>query len=78
MLHNNKISEKEKQLIIARLEVLSPELYFSSGSDNHTFSRDEMIVQVESGSDVGKKFIAMELEFLRAIKDGSLMKRLLL
>lgn len=76
MFNNNKISEKEKRLIIARLEVLPPELHFSSGNNGYNFSRDEMIVQVESESDVGKNFVATELEFLRAIKDGSLIKQL--
>ena len=67
-------SQEEKDLIIIRLETLSPKLHFSSGADSQNFSRDEMIKEVKNNTKVGKEFVATELEFLRAIKDGSLMK----
>ena len=67
-------SEKEKELIIARLEVVSHELFFSVGSDNKSFSKDDLILEIKNGSEIGKDFIKGELEFLRALKDGSLMQ----
>lgn len=67
---------KEKELVIARLEVLLPELCFASGDGFKSFSRDEMIQEVKRGSDDGKEFIRIEMEFLRAFRDGSLIKRL--
>lgn len=72
----NTISEKEKELVIARLEVLFPEFCFASGSDFESFSRDEMIREIERGSEEGKEYVKIEMKFLRALKDGSLIKKL--
>ena len=69
-------SQRERELIIERLEVLSPELCFASGASFENFSRDEMIKQIEDNTEIGKKFVETELEFLRAVKDGSLMRAL--
>jgi len=71
-----KIIEKEKELVLARLEVLSPELHFSVGANNENFSRNEMIEQIETDTEAGREFIKIELDFLRAFKDGSLMSSL--
>lgn len=70
------VSQKEKELVLARLEVLSPELHFSIGSNKESFSRNEMIKQINENTDIGKDFIKVELEFLRAFKSGSLMSNL--
>ena len=73
---NKKPSQEEMDLVISRLEVQSPELHFSSGSNFQNFSRDEMIEQIKDNTEIGKEFVATELKFLRAIKDGSLMEAL--
>ena len=73
---NKYLSKKEKDLVIARLEILSPKLHFSSGESSKSLSRDEMIAQIKSGTKIGKEFVETELKFLRAIKDGTLLKRL--
>ena len=76
-IENNKILfEKEKELVIARLEVLFPEFCFASGNSFKSFSRDEMIAEVKQGSETGKEFVRIEMEFLRAFKDGTLFKKL--
>lgn len=67
-------SQEERDLILARLEVLSSELHFSSGDNFQNFSRDEMIEQIKNNTEAGREFVATEFEFLRAIKNGSLMK----
>lgn len=71
-----KILLREKELIIARLEVLSPELHFSVGGSFQNVSRDEMISYVKNDDPIGKDFIKTELEFLRALKNGTLVERL--
>ncbi len=76
-MFDQNISKKEKELVIARLEVLSPELHFSVGSDSKNLSRDEMIQQIMEDSAIGKEFVKIDLNFLRALKDGSLMKELI-
>lgn len=74
---DREVSQEERDLILARLEVLSKELHFASGSNFEDFSRDDMIKQIKDNTEIGKEFVATELDFLRAAKDGSLMKTLI-
>ncbi len=73
----NKIDQEILQdkinLVIARLDASSPNLFFSSGNSRETVSRDDMIEHVRNCDDVGRNFIAEQFEFLRAFKDGSLV-----
>ena len=71
-----EVPEGAIKLVIARLETVSSDLHFSSGADGESYTRDEMIKRVEACDEVGKKFIVSQLEFLRAIKDGSLLRDL--
>jgi len=65
------ISQQERDLVLARLEIISPEIHFSSGS-GATYSRNEMLDLVRAGDSAGNDFIKMQMEFMRAIKDGRL------
>lgn len=67
-------SQEERDLVILRLEIQSPELHFASGSTFQDFSRKDMIEQIKKNTKIGKEFVVTEFEFLRAIKDGSLGK----
>jgi hypothetical protein len=69
--------KKERALVIARLEVMSPEFHFSSGHSFQNFSRDEIIAQIREGTEAGAEFVKTEMEFLRALKDGKLLKTLI-
>lgn len=71
----NQLKKKEIELIILRLETLSPEVYFSSGNGEN-ISRDEMIKHVRANDETGREFIETEMEFLRALKDGKLLKQI--
>ena len=71
---NNSTEQKEKKLVIARLEVVSPELSFYVGGQDQSFSKNDLIDEIKRDTDIGKDFIKTQLEFLRAMKDGSLMK----
>lgn len=53
-----------RELVIARLRSMPPNIEFSVGSYGD-FSRDELIEYIQEGSDVGKAVIEMELNFLR-------------
>jgi len=73
MAHKSKlVSQKEREVVLARLEVLPPELHFSSGEARGSFSRDEMIERVTAKDGIGDDFVATEFAFLRAQKDGTL------
>ncbi|MDO8624837.1 MAG: hypothetical protein Q7R47_02045 [Candidatus Diapherotrites archaeon] len=64
--------EYVKKLVVLRLKTILPEVGFSIGTHG-SFTRDELIAEVEKGSTVGKAVIEMELNFVR--KQPSLAKR---
>lgn len=68
-MNHQKISEELKELVIARLETLSSNKRVSIGSCGD-FNKEELINHVKEGDEVGKKIIEIELEFLRALKEG--------
>lgn len=64
-----KITREEiRSLIIERLRTLSPNKEISIGSSG-SYSIEELIKEVEKGSNVGKKIVRIELEFLQSLKD---------
>lgn len=65
----NELSEDVKKLVIFRLETLPSNRKISIGSHGE-FTKDELIDHVKKEDIVGKKIIEVELEFLRAIKEG--------
>lgn len=65
-----QLSEDVKKLVIFRLETLPADKKVSIGSAGE-FSKDELVMHVKNGDDIGKKIIEVELEFLRAIKEGA-------
>ena len=75
-MSKEEIFKKEQELVIARLEIMSNELHFSSGNSS-TLSRDEMIKCIKNNDEIGLEFVKTEIEFLQAIKNGELMKVLL-
>lgn len=76
MKNDKTLEEKEKEIVIARLKVLVPEMCFASGSDFKSFTRDEIISEIKQNSEVGREFVETEMEFLRALKNGSLVRKL--
>lgn len=71
-----KIPEDVKELVIARLEVTSSEKGFSIGGGEN-LTRDELIQHVREEDETGRKVVEMELTFLRALKDGTLLEQVL-
>lgn len=67
------ISDAEiRQLVVARLRSLPSNRKISIGSAGE-FSKDELIERVEKQDQIGKKIIAVQLEYLRALKEGFLL-----
>lgn len=58
-----------KELVIARLETMPCDEKVSIGSSGE-FSKAELIQEVRKGTGIGKKIIEVEMEFLRAMKEG--------
>lgn len=66
---NEKITEEIKELVIERLKTIPSDKKISIGNYGE-FSKEQLIEYVKSGSEIGKKVIEIELEFLRAFKQG--------
>jgi fructose-bisphosphate aldolase class 1 len=73
MAQGIRMEEAAKELVIARLETMPPNIGIAVGSEG-SFSRDELIERILNNDEVGKKFVEMDMEFLRALKDGSLFE----
>ena len=72
-----EIADDLKELVIARLEVLSSGKKVSVGGDSGVLSREDLIKHVREGDQIGKKIMDVELTFLRALKDGKILEEAL-
>lgn len=61
--------EEIRKLVLARLSTVSSETIKSIG-DEGVFRRDELIVHVKAGDKIGKTIQDIEMEWLRALKNG--------
>ena len=71
-----KIPDDLKDLVIARLEVLPSDKKVSIGSRGE-FTKEELIECVKDGDDIGQKVAEVELTFLKALKEGTLLEEVL-
>lgn len=56
--------EEIKTLVKKRLLAMPPDISFSIG-EHGDFSRDQLINEVEKGTDIGKDMIEMQVNFIR-------------
>lgn len=61
-----------RKLVVERLRTLPSGKQISVGNEG-SFTKDELIKRVELGDAIGKKMVEVELEFLRALKEGKLL-----
>ncbi len=67
---NTTDTEKEIiDLVIARLQKLPADKEMSIGSSGE-FTKDRLIEHVKKDDEVGKKIVAIEMDFLRSMKEG--------
>ena len=71
---NLSSDEKIRQLVLARLRLLSSDILISIGSEG-SFNRDELIKRVEAGDKVGQIMTEMEMEWLQSLKEGVVNRR---
>lgn len=67
------IEELKKKIVIERLRQAPPTIKVSFGTESGEFmNRDEMINQVEKNTDIGKRIIKLQLEYLKTFKGNIL------
>ncbi len=59
-----KYDDSIKKIVKERLRAMPVDITFSVG-DFGEFTRDQLIKQVEDGTDVGEMMIEMEVEFIK-------------
>jgi len=70
-----EIPEYLKDLVIERLDILSPHKKIYIGSIGE-FTKDQLIECVRQGDVIGQKIVDIEMSFLRALKEGTLLEEL--
>ena len=72
-IHDKELSTDEeiRNLVLARLSVLSADTIKSIGNDG-VFSRDQLIEHVKKGDKIGQIIEEIEMEWLRAMKTGKI------
>ena len=68
------IEEIKKEIAIERLRQAPPTVKISFGTENGDFmSRDEIIKQIQNDTDIGKRVVKIQIEYLKAFKKGILI-----
>ena len=67
------INRNEKEIILARVRAYSDDFELSIGGKG-TFSRDEIVENIEKETDVGKEIIETQMEYLRDLVSGNIYK----
>ena len=72
LLTESKRSDEDiRQLVIARLKASSSDLKVSIGGEGK-FSKEDLIKNVEEGTDIGQKIIDIQMEYLRDLASGKI------
>lgn len=69
---NNKISQTEKELVIARLETYPTNIGTLIGNNDKSYSKKDLIDNVTQGTAVGKQIVDIELNYLRDLASGKI------
>ena len=67
----SEISKLKRDITIARLRVLPSSRRVAIGNYG-SFTKDELIGEVERDSAVGKKIVQIQMAFLTSMKDGGI------
>ena len=63
------IEELKRQIVIERLRQANPNINISFGmSDGRFMSREELINEVETNTEIGDRIVDIQLEYLKAFK----------
>lgn len=61
-----------RNLVIARIKAVPDNLSLVVGSGGGRYTKDEIIKNIEEGSELGKEIIDEQIEFLRKMAEGKI------
>ncbi|MBS3156637.1 hypothetical protein J4442_00490 [Candidatus Woesearchaeota archaeon] len=70
----NNISKELKELILYKIEAEIPPHHKLSIGSKGVFTKEQLKKAVEEEDDVGKAYVKMQLDFLRALARGEISK----
>lgn len=70
-MSDKTLEEEIKELIIARLQAIPPNVGISIGSEGD-YKRDELIEHVKKDDEIGRKIIEIDLNYLKTLKNFNL------
>lgn len=76
MTEEKDLEELKKKIVIERLRQAPPNVKISFGMSKGNFmQRDELIKNVEDNTEIGNKIIKIQLNYLKAFKEGFLINK---
>lgn len=76
MNEQEDLEELKKKIVIERLRQAPPNVKVSFGMSSGKFmERDELIKNVEENTEIGNKIIKIQLNYLKAFKEGFLINK---
>lgn len=64
-----------KELVLARLDIMPPNLKLSVGNQG-TFDKTQLIEHVKRGDEIGTQVVRMQMKFIKALTSGQLIETL--
>jgi hypothetical protein len=64
----NDIEEIQKQIALERLRQAPLTVKISFGSRGEFMNRDQLIEQIENNTELGKKIVKIQMEYLKAFR----------
>jgi len=72
--NNKNLEELKKEIVLERLRQAPLNIKVSFGNlDGNFLNRDELIGEVKKDTEIGKKIVEIQIEYLRSFKKGLLM-----
>jgi hypothetical protein len=71
----DKINKDQKELVLARIQSYSDDVEITIGNEK-SYSKEELIQNVESETDIGKEIVEIQMNYLRDLVNGNIYKLL--
>ncbi len=68
-----RANKNKKEIVLARVRAYDDDFELSVGSGG-TFSRDEIIENIEKETEIGQEIVEMQMEYLRDLISGDIYK----
>jgi len=68
-----RTNKNEKEIVLARVRAYTEDFELSIGGKG-TFSRDEIVENIEKETDVGREIVEMQMDYLRDLISGNIYK----